>query len=190
MTEIKNLRYTNEEMTIIKNTFNNLDLLKAIRKVFLQMTLSGLDQSLLSLNMESKDTLKVLRKTFLPELEPDAPIHQVIDLWMTIEIKDKTPDEAMPHITARELLIGYLDQQLKVLEGKLEGKGKEEIKFKDFTIIPRRDEVSSFSEVYSNLIVRNMIIIHIEQMLNQLNILSLVKDKEEIEEDRKKDSSK
>ena len=109
------MRYTNEELRLIKNTFSeNDDLLKRIRKVMLQMPLDAVDLSALEL-IKKKEVLAVLRKTFLPTLDADAPINQQLDLWMTVQIIDKTPDEASPHIQARKKLIDYLDQQLCVL---------------------------------------------------------------------------
>jgi hypothetical protein len=35
------------------------------------------------------DVMSILRKAFLPEIDGDAPFHQVIDLWLTVEIKGK-----------------------------------------------------------------------------------------------------
>ncbi|MDD5178330.1 MAG: hypothetical protein PHT54_03575 [Candidatus Nanoarchaeia archaeon] len=179
------LRYDDIEINLIKNTFGNLDLLKAIRKSFLQMPLSVVDQSLIKMNL-TKDALKLLRRVFLPELEPDAPLHNEIDLWMTIKIDDKLPEEALPHIYARKMVIEYLEQQLSILEGK----GSQKIKFEEILEIPDRSKITSYEtfQVYSNLFARNTLIFHIEQQLSQLYILAT--KKEVSEEDKKKDSSK
>ncbi len=62
--------------------------------------------------------LKVLRKIFLPEITPDAPIGENIDLWMTTPIKDMSPEQVTINVTARNHLIQHVEQslaQLKVL---------------------------------------------------------------------------
>jgi hypothetical protein len=56
--------------------------------------------------------LKLLRKIFLPELDPQAPFGQMIDLWMTIPVKEMTPEQAHINILARSQLIMHVDQQL------------------------------------------------------------------------------
>jgi hypothetical protein len=61
------------------------------------------------------EALKLLRKMFLPELDPSAPFGQMIDLWMTVDIKDMTPEEAYVNLKARNTLITHLDQQLFAL---------------------------------------------------------------------------
>ncbi len=62
--------------------------------------------------------LKVFRKIFLPEVTPDAPLGENIDLWMTTPIKDMNAEQALINITARNHLIQHVEQslmQLKVL---------------------------------------------------------------------------
>jgi hypothetical protein len=83
------MRFTDEELTLIRNTFKGNDTL-----------------------------LKLMRKVFLPEIDPDAPIGQIIDLWMTVSITEKTPEEAYAHLIARNTVISHVDQmlmQLKIL---------------------------------------------------------------------------
>jgi len=181
----RQMRYTNNELQIIKNTFaENDDLLKRIRKVMLQMPLNTLDLSILELG-KKKEVLDILRKTFLPTLDPDAPLNQVVDLWMTIQITDKEPFIALPHLEARKKLIEYLEQQLRVLEDN----GKEKIKFSELVIFNKE---TSDRDIYVNMIVRNTIVNHIEMQLAMLKILAGMKSEtlEETQERLKKDSSK
>lgn len=179
-------RYTDQELSLIKNTFlDNDSLLKVIRKVMLQLPLNAVDQSMISLNLTGKKgVLAILRKTFLPEIDSEAPLSQVIDLWMTVSIADKTPDEAYPHLVARQRLIEYIDQQLKVLETGKEGK----IKFLDFIKLGDRNS----EEIYSDLMTRNTMISHTEQQLSGLQILASMTPEtlEEATERTKKDSAK
>lgn len=82
------MRITKEEMDLFKSVFRGNDKL-----------------------------LKLMRKMFLPEIDPDAPLGQMLDLWMTIQIKDLSPEQAYATIVARNMLIQHIDQRL--LEIKL-----------------------------------------------------------------------
>lgn len=97
------MRITQEEMLTIKKAFKGNDAL-----------------------------VKLLRKIFLPELDPTAPIGQMIDLWMTVPVKDMSPEEAMINLKARNQLIIHVDQQLMTIEliAKQEEMTDEEIKAK------------------------------------------------------------
>lgn len=57
-------------------------------------------------------TLKVLRKIFLPEFDPNAPLGQNVDLWMTLDVKMMPPEQAWHHIVARNTVITHIEQQL------------------------------------------------------------------------------
>ena len=54
----------------------------------------------------------LLRKMFLPEIDPQAPIGSAIDLWMTMKLEDLSPEDALVNIKARNLLISHIDQRL------------------------------------------------------------------------------
>lgn len=56
--------------------------------------------------------LQLLRKIFLPELDPAAPIGQMIDLWMTIDVRQLMPEQAYVRLLARNELISHVDNQL------------------------------------------------------------------------------
>lgn len=76
--------------------------------------------------------LKLLRKMFLPEIDPNAPIGQLIDLWMTVKIDEMSPEEAMVNLKARNALITHIDQVLFQLStiAKQETETTEELKAK------------------------------------------------------------
>ena len=97
------MRITDDERALIKSTFLN-----------------------------NEPLLKLMRKMFLPELDPKAPIGQMIDLWMTIPIKDMTPEQAYVNLLSRNQLISHVDQVLMqlFLISKLEPMTPEEVKAK------------------------------------------------------------
>jgi hypothetical protein len=165
--EKRSMRYSDVELATIKTFFaENDELLIAIRKSFLQLPLTAVEQALLITLKNSEDILKVLRKTFLPTIDGDAPFNQVVDLWMTIDLKDKDPKEALTMITAREKLITYLEQQLKVLEGGVPSVN--DIQLSDCVKVLK----SKAEDTYTNFIMRNTLISHVEQQLSMLSVLS------------------
>lgn len=59
--------------------------------------------------------LKLLRKTFLPSYDPEAPVGQVVDLWMTLDLGGLSQEQAMVRLWARNTLITHVEQQLMQL---------------------------------------------------------------------------
>ena len=83
----RQMRFTDSELSLIKNTFK-----------------------------DNVELLKLMRKVFLPEIDPDAPLGQLVDLWCSLPIKEMTPDQAQINILARNSLIMHVDQQLIQLQ--------------------------------------------------------------------------
>jgi hypothetical protein len=125
----------------------------------------------------STDTKAVIRKTFLPEIDGDAPFNQVIDLWMTLEMKGKDIDVVYQDALARQELIEYINNRLLELEGVLpEGTRND---FVEYTKIEGKDPL----DVYIGLTVRNTMLAHVEMQLNQFQVLA--GEKEETVEETK-----
>ncbi len=178
------MRFNDSELQLIKNTFaDNDDLIRAIRKVFLQMPIDPVDQQALT-GYKGKEIKALIRKVFLPELDPNAPAHQLLDLWMTLSVKDKTPDGLLPEILAREKLIAYIDQQLHDFDEP----GMSAIQFVELTQFDGKSPI----ECFVDLTVRNTLIAHVEMMLTQLTTLAGQKTEtvEETKKRLKQDSSK
>lgn len=83
----KQMRFTDDELALIKSTFQ-----------------------------DNEKLLKVLRKVFLPEYDPNAPLGQAFDLWMTIDVKTVPPDRALINVQARNEVITHIEQQLLQLQ--------------------------------------------------------------------------
>lgn len=96
-----------------------------------EMRINPEELSLLRATFKGNDKLlKLLRKVFLPEIDPNAPIGQQIDLWLSLtEIKNMSSDEAYHHIMIRNGIIGHVEQQLLQLKvlSELEEKSDEEV---------------------------------------------------------------
>lgn len=78
-----------------------------------QMRITDAELSLINNTFAGNDPLlKLLRKIFLPELDPKAPLGQNIDLWMTLKIDDMPMEQALVNLKARNTVISHIDQQL------------------------------------------------------------------------------
>lgn len=180
------MRFSDIELSTIKNTFaETYELYQAIRKVFLQLPLDAIDKDLLAV-FKHDDVFNVFSKTVLPKIDPTAPLHQLIDLWMTVEIKDRSPEQAYPMILARKIVIDYLAQQLEVL--RTLDTDNMTIKFTDLSDVLK----GTPEEVYVNLVARNTVLAHTEQQLDQMRVLAGLKEEtvEATQERLKKDSTK
>jgi hypothetical protein len=156
MQEKQEMRYSDAELSLIKNTFKDKDVLKSLRKAFLQKESTE--------QFATKEVLDVIKKTFLPEVDGDAPIHQVVDLWLTLKFKEMPVDHAYPIIKARKILVDYFAQEIEQLSGADKTRG---IKLSDLETI-----TDDIDETFINFVARNEIITHIEQQISQLHILA------------------
>jgi len=88
----KQMRFTDDELALIQATFGGSD--------------GGTNEKL----------IKLLRKVFLPEYDASAPIGQAVDLWMTLDVRSLSPEDAYVRILARNELISHVDQQLMQIQ--------------------------------------------------------------------------
>jgi len=185
--QARRIRYTDAELSVIKNSFSEGDdIIRVIRKAFLQIPFDKIDMVTVEKIRTSKELMGVIRKSFLPTIDVDAPLHQVIDLWMTVDIKEKSLEVCEINIMAREKLLEYLEQQLSYLEG---GDSDLTIKFSALTKVGSK---ATMKNTVSNIMMRNTLLAHIEQMLSQFIILAGDKGEtvEETKERLMKDSTK
>ena len=131
--------------------------------------------------LKTSPVLRLLKKTFLPELEGDAPLLQVIDMWSVVQIINKPPVEAIVTIKAWKILESYLRQQICNLENSTE---IDTLKLSDLTKISETDE-EIVSKDFINLTARISILGYIESQLNQLKTLAGQKS-ETVEETKKR----
>lgn len=87
---------------------------------------------------KNEPLLKLLRKVFLPSYDPKSPFGQGVDLWMTVDVRQMTPDQAYTRLLARNELIMHVEQQLLQLQAlanmKVESEEEKEVrKQKDST---------------------------------------------------------
>ncbi len=173
MEKKQKIRFTDTELSVIKSSFavsenDNDDLARALRKVMLQMPLDPIDVSILATIREQKELLAVIRKTFLPTLDSNAPFHQLIDMWLTVPLKDRKVEEAYTHLKSMQIVIDYKEQQLTFLEKGIIG----EIELTKLGSLKGKQA----ERAYVEMLARNTIIQTTEMDISQLIILAGLKD--------------
>jgi len=175
------MRFSDTELSLMKNTFaDNEDILIVLRKVFLQTKLTAREQELVK-GVFYKDMVALIRKTYLPEVDVDAPINQVVDLWLTVDFKDKGAEETEKLIATRAKLIELLEAGLKRLANPT-----------NTGLIGYVEKFNPVENSVIELLARNALIVHQEQQLGQLKFLAGMKEEsvEQTKERLFKDSSK
>jgi len=66
----------------------------------------------------------------LPELDPDTPLNQNIDLWLSVPVEQLDKDQAVINIMARNQLIKHVEMQLMQLDilANTEAKSLDEVR--------------------------------------------------------------
>lgn len=182
------MRYNDAELALFKALFAGDDrLLFIIRKVMFQSDITEEERETLRSSM-TEPVMALMYKTFMPTLDPTAPFFQVIDLVIGLrdEMKTNGPDDAWPHIKAKELEINYILQQLKALTAV----EKPDIVFKDLSDLsgakPQREAV------FIRITARNYLVSFIDSMCNQMQFLAGLKEEtvEETKDRLARDSAK
>lgn len=177
------MRFTNAELGLIKALFaDNTGLLYTIRKSLLGFTLSEEEQK--TLRSLSKESIAVIRKTFLPQLDPNAPLFQLSDmvLGLNVDMKGQTEENSLPLIEAKSIEVKYMEEALDILEGS---DIRHELNLED---LARFDSPNPFVHITA----RNYLLNYIDSNCKQLEFLAGTKEEsvEETVERLKKNSNK
>ena len=167
------MRFTDAELSLIKGLFaDNEALLYAIRKSMLGFILDENEKSLIK--GLSKEAHALIRKTFLPSIDPASPFFQMTDMAMglNVEIKGMKEEDALPLIEAKALEITYLHQRLQELEGVYSDDNISLAVMGNITSgIARAD-----SNVFVNITARNYLLSYIDSNCKQLEFLAGTKE--------------
>lgn len=165
------MRFNDLELSLMKTIFaDNDDLLYAVRKVLLQFELSEKEKSLLARSL-TPSTLKLLRKIFLPTLDPDSPLFQLTSPYIGLATELKQgPELAWPYIRAKDLEMEYLEQQLSVLEN-FKAPQKPKIILKNLT----NPKEYTTEDRWVNLEAWNHLLSYIDSNLQQIKFLAGMK---------------
>ena len=173
-------RFSNQELSLISNTFlDNLELIMALRKHFLQGNLLAIESIDLEKFAKNQELMLVIRKMFLPEIDPEVPLFQTADLWLNIDTKNKPLDMAYLEMKSRQIVVDYLEQQFRELE---DDGTKIKIKFRDLIYNSKKRPEDAFVEMDA----RNFLITFIDRHLQELLILAVQHKTPDAEEEAKK----
>lgn len=159
------MRFNNAELSLTKAVFaDNEELIFAIRKVMYQFPLNESEEKII------KDTMNpsvhaLIKKFFLPELEPDAPLFQLTDMvnTLSLDMKAKGVEDMLPLFDAKEIEITYLAQRLEELEGK---------EVKDTLNLSDLAALQPFESAYQRITARNYILSWVDSNLQQIQFLA------------------
>jgi len=128
----------------------------------------------------------LIKKIFTPHLEPEAPLFQLVDMPMglNVDLKGIGEEQAKPLIKAKLLECQYMEGMIKRLD-KLN---------KDKTEFPSLFEMSDLShpDAFVRITARNYLLSYIDSNFQQLKFLAGKKDEtvEETIEKLQKNSNK
>src|SRR3990167_6029770 len=160
------MRFSDEELKLLNDTFSTrTDLLILLRKFLLQGELNEVEKESIKL-FASSNLLPIIQKTYLPVLDLDAPLSQLIDFWLLVDTKGRDLEDLKIELSARQGLIDYMGQRFKCLINNEED--RRDIKLKD--LVYSSDK--KIQQAYTDLAARNMIIKNVEDNTIQLWILA------------------
>lgn len=161
---VQQARISDEEKDLLRGLFlDNEPLLIAVRNLFFGFDLSTQEKEWLKV-IKTPEQKRLLRKIFLPELQPDLPIGQSIDLWMTIKLGDAGKDEEI--MESRRILLDNLEKALKLLDNPT----------------GRKVDLSVVGLESAELQARNTFIGHVEMQLQAIR--AMANEKKETQEER------
>lgn len=181
--------FSDGELSLIKNTFaDNDEYLFAVRKVLLQFPLSEVERGMVK-SFTSSAVYELIKKRVHPDLDPDAPLFQLADLYqgLTNELLSKGVEEMSPRLDSKQLQIDYLDQQFEVLRD-IDNAPPPVI------ILDRMKQIKGVEkyDAYVGNLTRNHTLSWVDSSLNYLKVLAGKKDEtpEEQKKRLERDSSK
>ncbi len=153
--------YTDKEYDLIAQLFaDNEKLLMTLRKHFLQGEMTESEQSLIKGFAKNPQAMELLRKTLIPDINPEAPVGQLVDLWVSIDTKNKLCEDAHLEMKAKAIFEDYLYQQFDLLTGK----SADNIRLEDLIYNELKDSETAFIDLQA----RNTLLVHIDGLFHFL----------------------
>jgi hypothetical protein len=170
----KKRRFTSEELSLIKTLFaDNEEFVLAVRKVMLQAELNASQKELIN-KLVTDTVFALIKKSFLPHIDSDAPMHQLAHLNMGLlsEIREKGVEEMAPQFDAKALEIKYIEQQLNVLKN-INDVIETPIKLEELSVLSK--ELSAY-DMYVNTVAFTFLLSYVDSILMQMTLLAGEKD--------------
>lgn len=175
----KRMRYSDAELSLIKNTFaEQEELLVLLRKFLLQGNLTASELSYLKSYTDSPAVIKVLKKAICPVMDKQAPAFQTVDLFSNIAVDTIPTEHANLIIKSRQLAVQYLNERFDELAGE---KVEDPIMFDELIT-----GVEEAAVAHLNLVTRNFILSHVDsQLFNSVLVMAGTKDEDPEEQKRR-----
>lgn len=109
------IRYSEAEKALIKKNFKDNLSLYALRNLFWDLELSEDERKMLNFDA---DTLRLIKKVFIPDIAGDIPLNQQVDFTsdpLVENLHQMNPALACIMMDANALMEEYLNQQFKKL---------------------------------------------------------------------------
>lgn len=167
-------RFNKTEYGLMRSLFKeNDDLIYGIRKVLLGIKPNKHEQDMLNKTLENKDVIDLIRKWFMPEIDGDSPLFQIVDFTQSLNLElkaNKMADQMFIEIEAKNIEQDYINQRLAVLFG--EKPKKDDITLEDLANLKLEDK----EKVLINTIARCWLLAYIDSNLNQMKTLATSKE--------------
>lgn len=151
------MRLKDAELELLKSVFAGRDeLLLLIRNVFYGFDLSEDERKSVEAAM-TPSLLRLMRKQFLPEFQPDVPIGQNIDMYAIVDIRGKTKEQIYQEVESTTVKIALIEQGLARL-ARVDG--------------PKPSLEFSRNELETNLAGRNLYLNHVDRQLQTIEVLA------------------
>ena len=108
-------RITDEDCTALKPFKDNEELVLAVRNLFLGFDLSEEERYIIKNQFDNDEVNRVVKKMFLPQLESKIPVGQNMDLWMTNEIASSDKENFELNYKVKSLLIEMIETSFEKL---------------------------------------------------------------------------
>ena len=170
------MRYSDAELSLIKNTFAGDDTyLYAVRKHMLGVEMEEGEMNVIKAMTPGLKSL--LRKVFMPTIDGDSPLFQLVDMIMGLngDFKARGVEEGEVFIKVKRLQVEYINSRLDCMDGVSSSKGS--------TLEQMADLYSE--DAYVNITARNYLLSYIDSFCNELRNLAGRKD-ETVEETMQK----
>lgn len=175
-----NAKYDDNDLALISSLFlDNLDLLMSLKKHFFQGNLTAKEIITLDEFVKNYESVELIKKVFLPQINGDEFFGMSNDIWNSIHITDYDLESNYLKMEIIQLEVDYLEQQLRELVNR---NISQKIKLEN--LIFKRNKKPR--EAFIELMARKELIRQIDFNLHDLIALSVQFKPKTIEIDNKR----
>ena len=174
--KLKPMRYSEKELSLIKNTFTDVAFIISIRNFLLQGEQTESELRMIKSVFGTPETFNILKKAVNPDLDKSANPFQSVDLFSSMDVQPVPVEHAVNLIAGKAVAKKYLDERFDVLNGKTVTGG---IVFDD--LVKPLGKLKK-AETFANFVARNFLLSHIDsQLFGSLMVIAGTKE-ETVEE--------